>query len=369
MAAPDTTRVPRLTVRSIRAVGVEVPMTYALGTSRARITKAPLLLIDVTTEEDVTGRSYLWCYMPGVMPAIAAMLAVVEETVKGEHIAPAEMWSKLAQRFALIGVQGIIRMAMSGFDIAAWDALALAAGVPLASLVGGASKAVVAYNSCGLGLMAPDKVADEAERLLAGGFGAVKLRLGYATLQEDLAAVHAVRQRIGDGIALMVDYNQALDLPEALARGRALDSENIYWLEEPIRHDDYAGCAALRSALKTPLQIGENFSLPASMEAALSANASTYVMPDLERIGGVTGWRRAAELADAHGVKMSSHLFPEVSAHLLTATPTCHFLEYVDWADRIVCDPLRIVDGKAVVPERLGNGLVWDEAAVERYRM
>jgi len=109
--------------------------------------------------------------------------------------------------------------------------------------------------------------------------------------------------------------------------------------------------------------------LPASMEAALSANASTYVMPDLERIGGVTGWRRAAELADAHGVKMSSHLFPEVSAHLLTATPTCHFLEYVDWADRIVCDPLRIVDGKAVVPERLGNGLVWDEAAVERYRM
>jgi mandelate racemase len=360
---------PRLTVRSIRAVGVEVPMTYTLGTSRAVITKAPLLLIDLATEEGVTGRSYLWCYLPGVMPAIAAMLAVVEETVKHEPLAPPDLWSKLAQRFALIGVQGIIRMAMSGFDVAAWDARAIAAGVPLATLVGGKPAPVAAYNSCGLGLMAPDKVADEAEKLLGGGFRAVKLRLGYPTLHEDLAAVRAVRRRIGDSVALMVDYNQALDAPEALARGRALDEENIYWLEEPIRHDDYAGCASLRRALKTPVQIGENFSLPLAMETALAANAATYVMPDLERIGGVTGWQRAAALADARGIKMSSHLFPEVSAHLLTATPTRHFLEYVDWADRIVCDPLRIVDGQAVVPDRPGNGLVWDQAAVERYRV
>jgi mandelate racemase len=167
----------------------------------------------------------------------------------------------------------------------------------------------------------------------------------------------------------MVDYNQALDVPEALTRGRALDGENVYWLEEPIRHDDYAGYAALRSALKTPLQIGENFSLPLSMETALAAGATTYVMPDLERIGGVTGWLRAAELAETHRLKMSSHLFPEVSAHLMIATPTCHYLEYVDWADRIVCDPLKIADGKAIVPERPGNGLVWSEAAVERYRI
>ena len=329
MAATDTSMVPRLTVRSIRAVGVEVPMTYALGTSRAVITKAPLLLIDLETEEGVTGRSYLWCYMPGVMPAIAAMLAVVEETLKGEPVAPRDLWAKLAQRFALIGVQGIIRMAMSGVDIAAWDALAVAAGVPLATLVGGRPEPVVAYNSCGLGLMAPEKVADEAEKLLAGGFRAVKLRLGYPTLQEDLAAVRAVRKRIGDDVALMVDYNQALDVREALERGRALDRENIGWLEEPIRHDDYAGYARLKRELETPIQIGENFSLPLGMEAALAADAATYVMPDLERIGGVTGWQRAAKLAAANNVK----------------------------------------DGRAVVPDRPGNGLVWNPAAVERYRM
>jgi mandelate racemase len=167
----------------------------------------------------------------------------------------------------------------------------------------------------------------------------------------------------------MVDYNQALTLLDAIERGRALDDEGLYWLEEPIRHDDYAGAATLRRELTLPVQIGENFSLPEGMAAALSAGAADWVMPDLERIGGVTGWQRAAALAAANRIEMSSHLFPEVSAHLLAATPTAHWLEYVDWADKIVEEPLRIVDGCAIVSERPGNGLVWNVKAVETYRV
>jgi mandelate racemase len=360
---------PLLTIRAIRSIGVEVPMTYALGTSRGVITKAPLLLIDLETEEGVTGRSYLWCYFPAAMPAIANILEEVARVVKGERLAPADLWSKLAERFALIGVQGIVRMAMAGFDVAAWDALAIAAGWPLATLIGSSPKRILAYNSCGLGLMAPREVADEAEKLLARGFRAVKLRLGYPTLADDLAALHAVKKRVGSEIAVMVDYNQALSLAQALERGRALDQEGIYWLEEPIRHDDYAGNATLVRELKTPIQIGENFSESAAMAVALAAGAADYVMPDLERIGGVTGWLRAAALAAAHRVEMSSHLFPEVSAHLLAATPTAHFLEYVDWADKILAEPLKIVDGCAVVPQRPGNGLAWDAKAVKKYRI
>jgi mandelate racemase len=369
MAAESLSHSPPLTIRALRCVGVAVPMTYALGTSQARITKAPLLLVDLETEEGVTGRSYLFCYLGAAVPAMAKMVDEIGLMVKGDRVDPAALWAKLAKRFALIGVQGVVRMAMAALDVAAWDAVAIATGVPLVSLLGGAPRPIRAYNSCGLGLMAPDAVADEAEKLLAGGFGAVKLRLGYPTLREDLAAVHAVRARIGDDVGLMVDYNQVLSPAEALERGRALDDEDIVWLEEPIRHDDYAGYAVLARALKTPLQIGENFSLPTAMEAALAAGATDYVMPDLERIGGVSGWRRAAALAAAHRMPMSSHLFPEVSAHLLAATPTCHWLEYVDWADRLVQEPLRIVDGCAVVPDRPGSGLVWDEAAVAHHRM
>jgi mandelate racemase len=362
-------RLPELTIRALRCVGVEVPMTYALGTSQARITRAPLLLIDLETEEGVTGRTYLFCYLRAAAPAMAAMLDEIGRMVEGDRVVPAALWGKLAQRFMLMGVQGVVRMAMAGLDVAAWDALAIAAGVPLATFLGGKPQPVLAYNSCGLGLMTPDEVADEAEKLLARGFRAVKLRLGYPTLKEDLAAVHAVRRRIGDDVVLRVDYNQALSVTDALERGRALDQESIYWLEEPIRHDDYAGCAALAQALTTPIQIGENFSLPVAMETALAAGAADYVMPDLERIGGVTGWRRAAALAAEHRIRMSSHLFPEVSAHLLAATPTAHYLEYMDWADSLVQGPLRIVDGHAIIPERPGNGLVWDQAKVARVRM
>jgi mandelate racemase len=360
----------QLTVRNIRTEAVMVPMTYVLGTSQQALREAPLLLVDLETEEGVTGRAYQFCYVPAAAAAITVMLGEVLRTVKGERVDPEALWAKLAKRFVLIGVQGIVRMAIAMFDVAAWDALARAAGKPLASLLGGAPRAVPAYNSCGLGLKEdPGAVADEAEKLLAGGFRAIKLRLGYPTLDADIAAARAVRSRIPAHIALMVDYNQALTVEEAIRRGRALEGEGVYWIEEPIRHDDFTGCAEIARALATPVQIGENFSLPHDMERALAAHACDYVMPDLERIGGVTGWRRAAGLAAAKGMQMSSHLYPEVSAHLLAVTPTAHWLEYVDWANAIVEEPLRVVDGAAILDSRPGNGLAWNQEAIRRYRM
>jgi mandelate racemase len=166
----------------------------------------------------------------------------------------------------------------------------------------------------------------------------------------------------------MVDYNQALSPAEAFERGRALEHQGIAWIEEPIRHDDFRTCAELADTLATPIQIGENFSLPEQMLEAIAADACDFVMPDLERIGGVTGWLRAAALAA--GIKklpMSSHLFPETSAHLLAVTPTRHYLEYVDWANPILEEPLEIVGGEAVIPGRPGNGMKWNEEAVKRY--
>ncbi|HET7764705.1 MAG TPA: enolase C-terminal domain-like protein [Burkholderiales bacterium] len=358
---------PRLTLRGIRARAVDVPMKLPLGTSAATIRSAPLMLIDIETEEGITGRSYLFCYLPAAGAAIAAMLGEIERAVKGDRIAPERLWAKLARRFRLIGVQGIVRMAMSGLDCACWDALAIAAAKPLVALLGGAPRRIRAYNSNGLGLMEPGAAADEAEKLLEGGFRAVKLRLGYPTLAADLAAVRAVRKRLPDRIELMVDYNQALSFAEALERGRALESEGVAWIEEPIRHDDFRSCSELARELATPIQIGENFSLPEQMSEALLAKACDFVMPDLERIGGVTGWQRAAALAAERRLPMSSHLFPETSAHLLAVTSTCHYLEYVDWADAILAEPLKIADGEAVIPDRPGTGVSWNEDAVKRY--
>jgi mandelate racemase len=365
----NTAAAPRLTIRDLRAVGVQVPMARPLGTSAATVRAAPLLLIDLETEEGVTGHAYLFCYVPSAAPAIACVLKEVLDAVKGERVAPVELAAKLAKRYTLIGVQGIVRMALAALDVACWDALAIAAGMPLCVFLGGTVRPIPAYNSNGLGLIGADAAADEAVELLDGGFRGVKLRLGYAAAEEDLAVARAVRKRLPADVALMVDYNQALTVTEAVQRGRMLDGEGVYWIEEPLRHDDYDGCATLAREVATPIQIGENFSGPQAMAAALAARACDYVMPDMERIGGVTGWQRAAGLAAATGIEMSSHLFPEVSAHLLAATATRHWLEYVDWATPVLREPLRIVDGVAVVRDTPGNGLAWNEEAVARYRM
>src|SRR5919202_3434056 len=139
--------VTALTIRSLTARGVEVPMKHVLGTSQGAIRKAPLLLIDLATEEGVTGRAYLFCYVAAAAPAIASLLGDVLDAVKGERVAPLDLWAKLSRRFTLVGVEGIVRMAMAGLDVACWDALARAAGPPLAPLLGAAPRPPRAFNS------------------------------------------------------------------------------------------------------------------------------------------------------------------------------------------------------------------------------
>src|SRR3954468_3270133 len=367
---PETLhRISDLRLRGVTCTAVEVPLRYVLGTSAATVKAAPLLLVDVLTEQGITGRSYVFCYRRSGARPIAGIVEDAAEIMRGERIAPVAFASKLQRRFALIGVTGIVRMGLSAFDMALWDAMAIAAGVPLATLLGAAPRPVRAYNSCGLGLMGPQAAADEAEALLEGGMQAVKLRLGHPTLAEDLAVTRAVRRRLPERVELMVDYNQALSRFEALERGRALQFEGVGWLEEPIRHDDLPGNAEIARTLELPLQLGENFDGPKDLLRALQAQACDLAMPDVARIGGVTGWMQAAGVAEAHGIPMSSHLMPEVSAHLLAATPTCQWLEYVDWTDALAQAPARITDGHWQIPERPGTGLAWDAQKVARHRM
>ena len=359
----------RLTIRGVKTHIIEVPMKFPLGTSATTVRAVPLILVDLTTEEGVVGRTYLFCYRRSGAKAVAALLDDAIEIVRGKRVAPVEIGKLLARQFTLLGVTGLARMALAALDGALWDALARAADLPLATFLGAGSQPVPAYNSSGLGLMAPEAAADEAEALLAFGFKAVKLRLGYPTLAQDIAVTRAVRKRVPDAVEIFVDYNQALDLPEALKRGAALQNEGVAWFEEAIQHNDFTGSARLTRDLALPVQLGENFDGVAQMAEALRVHACDFVMPDYARIGGVTGWMQAAGIAAACGTPMSSHLLPEVSVHLLAATPTAHWLEYVDWADAFLEEPLVIQDGYAIIPDRPGAGMSWDMVAVERLRV
>jgi mandelate racemase len=289
--------------------------------------------------------------------------------LRGRPVTPAAAYEQARRWFGLAGYQGLAVAAVAGLDIALWDALAKSAGLPLARLLGGTMDPVPAYNSNGLGLIPPEKAAEEALELLdEGGFTALKVRVGRDRAADDIAAVRRVRAAAGDEVTLVADYNQGLSLGGALERCRALDTEGLSWIEEPLRYDDLDGHARLAADLATPVMLGENFYGPRAMYDAIRSRACDLVMPDLMRIGGVTGWLRAAAIADVTGLPMSSHLYPEVSGHLLRVTPTGHWLEWQDWAHPVLARPFEVRAGQLHLPDVPGNGLEWDEGAVTHYQ-
>jgi mandelate racemase len=356
-----------LTIRGLNVRAVDVPLRRPLKTGGGEIGTAPLVLVDLLTEEGITGHSYLFCLTSVVLGPVAKLLSNLVPLIEGDSVAPTEIERKLRKSFQLLGPQGLTGIAMAGIDMAAWDALAKACGMPLVRLLGGEPREIPAYNSCGLGMIGGERAAEEAQELVAPGFGAIKIRLGYPERETDVGVVRAVRRSISEDVVLMSDYNQSLSVAEAQRRAAVLDGEGLYWIEEPTRADDYPGHAQIRREAKTPIQMGENWWGPYDMTKSIAAGASDYVMPDAMKIGGVTGWLRAAALAESAGLPLSSHLFPEISAHLLAVSPTSHWLEYVDWANPILEEPLKIKDGHASIPDTSGIGLSWNEEVVRRY--
>lgn len=355
-------------VEAVRAVPMLVPIRRPLVTATGSIDRVPFVAIDLLTRQGVEGCAYMFSPSPAALGALTDLAVRTGELIAGDPVSPFDIEQKLIRRFRLFGLQGAVQMVLSAIDTAAWDIVAKEKGMPLARLLGGSLRPIRAYNSCGLGIMTPDKVAREAADLAAPGFAAIKVRVGYPTVAGDLAAIRAAREGAPAGTILMCDYNQSLDATEALVRGRALDAEGLHWIEEPIDAHDHAGNAKLAREIRTPVQIGENYWAWRDMQRAIAAGASDYVMPDLIRIGGVSGWLRAAALAEAANLPMSTHLYPEVSVHLMTVTPTAHWLEYVDWADGILEQPFEISAGQAMPPDRPGHGMTWNRAALERYR-
>lgn len=356
---------PSLTIRELRVRPANVPLAEPLKTASGEILAAPLVLLDLVTGQGITGTSYVFCYTPDALKPVAQATVNIGQALTGDAVVPFELDAKLRQRFRLLGVQGLMTMAMAGVDMAAWDALARAAELPLVSLLGGAPKPIPAYAS--YGMLNAKEAAKAAEKVAKAGFRAIKVKIGHADIATDLAVIRAVRRAAGDAMAIMVDYNQSLSVPEAIARTRALDDEGLDWIEEPTLAEDFDGHAAIADETATPIQIGENWWGVPDMAKSVAAGASDLAMIDIMKIGGVSGWLKAVALAEAHGLPVSSHLFPEVSGHLLAVTPTCHWLEHLDVAAAVLADPVTIRGGDFVFPETPGTGIEWDEKAVGRY--
>jgi mandelate racemase len=353
-----------LKIRSVRARGVDLRLNKPVETASGVMLSTPLVLIDLFTEEGIVGCSYVRCYTPVALRPLTDLVVAVAALIEGDEASPEAVDTKLQRHFRLLGPQGLTGIAMAGLDMALWDANAKARGLPLVTLLGGTPKPIPAYAT--MRTMSPQGAAAEAEEALALGFSAMKVKIGRGDLAADLATIRAVRAAIGGDADLMVDYNQNLCVEDAIERARALDAEGLYWIEEPTIADDYEGHARIAAAARTPIALGENWWGPRDMAKSIAASASDHVTLDVMKLGGVTGWLRAAALADAAGLPASSHTFPEFAAHLLAVTPTCCRLEYLDHAGALLTEPVRIERGFAMLSERPGSGIEWDESAIAR---
>jgi mandelate racemase len=334
-------------------------------TASGVVSESPLVLTDVMTEDGVVGHSIVFTYTVTALKPTADLILNLEPLVKGDFLAPTEVAQKLGKRFRLLGTQGLVGIALAAIDMALWDALARTCGTSLLRLLGGIEKPVPAYG--GIGYDGVEDSARAAEGWAKRGFAGVKAKIGYPTVEEDVAVIRAMRKAVGENVAIMVDYNQCLTPSEAVQRLRVLDDEGLTWVEEPTLAHDYAGHALVSREAKTPIQCGENWWGPLDMQHAIDAGASDYMMPDVMKIGGVTGWLRAAALAQTRSILLSNHLWPEISTQLMCATPTAHWLEYIDWWNPVIAEPLHIERGMAIASGMEGSGVAWNEENVAKY--
>ena len=351
-------------IRDVRARAVVAPISRPVKNAFGVIEAAPLVLIDVTTDQGVTGHSYIFAYTRLTLKPLVQLIDDIGRDLVGNALVPLDLMAAMDAKFRLLGWHGLVGMAVSGLDMAFWDALGQIAGRPLAELLGGAPRPIRAYDSYG----AVDPVADAPalRRSLEQGFRGIKIKGGDGDAANDERVVKAVRALIGPDIALMLDFNQSLDPAEAGRRIARLAPYDLHWIEEPVPAESLQGHAQVRRTSPISIQSGENWWFPRGFAEAIAAGASDFIMPDLMKVGGVTGWLRVAAQAEAASIPMSSHLFAEASSHMLAITPTAHWLEVLDLGRAILADPIEIVDG-TVTARGPGLGLSWNEAAVAKH--
>lgn len=355
-------------IESVSVQTVLVPINPPHRTASGVVEKSPLVLIDIHCSGGLIGHAIVFTYTPIALKPVGDLILGLQAMFVGQALAPRTIYDQLQARTRLIGSQGLIGMALAGIDMALWDALARHQCLPLCRLLGAEPVPVRAY--AGTGYDGEIETARQAEAWIKQGYAGVKAKIGYPTVAEDLKVIRAMRQAVGDEVELMVDYNQSLQPVQAIERLRVLDEEGLVWIEEPVLAHDYQNTARVKEAVKTPIQSGENWWGPADMALALAADASDFVMPDVMKIGGVSGWLKAVNLAEAAGKQVSSHLWPELSAQLLALGSTSHRLEYVDWWAGILAQPLIVEKGLTVMPdEAVGTGVSWNAARVDDYRV
>ena len=358
-------------VTAIRTVQVRFPFARPLRTSIHRIESVDAVLLYADTDSGITGESYLFAFGERKLGVLEGMVRALEHHLIGRdpHMSQ-QIWAEMWRDINFLGHKGVPVFAVSALDAAAWDIVGKAHGLPVYKMLGGVRDRIPAYASGGLWLdLEIEALVAEAREFLAAGFRAMKMRLGKPRVEEDAERVAAVREAIGPEVALMADANQGLTVSHAIRLGRAIERDGLVWFEEPVPAYDLEGSARVAAELDTPVASGETEYARYGFAQMLERKAADILMPDLQRVGGISEFMKVAHMAEARDVPISPHIFTEQSLQLCGAIANCTYAEHMPWFEPLYQERMALEDGDLLIPDRPGLGFTFDEEAVARFRV
>lgn len=334
----------------------ESPLSQPIADATHQIPAIRFLVARLTLADGTVGEGYLLAFhfSPG---AVRGALADVRALALGRAVTATREFDRACdQAFEYFGDTGLQRWARGLVNLAMWDARGRQAGQPVWQLLGGKAQRVPAYGSGGWLSYSLDELLAEASGYVRRGFTAVKLKVGSPDLERDVERIAKVRECVGAKVRVMIDANQGLDYPKALALAKRAEPHGIDWFEEPFPHTDFAAYAALKQNTRMQLAMGEReYDLVALRELA-SRKALDLWQPDILRLGGVEGWLDSAALAREHRLPVLPHFYKEYDTALACTIPDAYGVESFDWVDGLIDRPLHIENGHAYPFEGPGWG-------------
>jgi L-alanine-DL-glutamate epimerase-like enolase superfamily enzyme len=356
-------------IRRVKLSAVTLPLNVPVSdakvlTGRQKpMTEVAFLLVEIATEDGHSGIGFSYSKRAGG-PAQYAHAKEIASNIIGEDPSDiGRIYSKLLWAGASVGRSGVATQAIAAIDIALYDLKAKRADLPLAKLLGAYRDSVQVYNTSGGFFQSSEQIKENATRSLAAGIGGIKMKVGQPDCAADIARLTAMREHLGDDVALMVDANQQWDRPTAMRMGRIMEQFNLVWIEEPLDAYDAEGHAQLAAALDTSIATGEMLTSVAEHVALIEHHSVDIIQPDAPRIGGITPFLRLAALADQANLQLAPHFAMEIHVHLAAAYPREPWVEHFEWLNPLFNERFEIRDGRMLVPRRPGLGFTLSEQA------
>jgi L-alanine-DL-glutamate epimerase-like enolase superfamily enzyme len=360
------------TITSLRTDFFQVPLPVVLtDATHGVIEHFELVTVRVEDSDGAEGIGYTYAVNSGAEAFAVLVDHYLAPVVIGEQVDTTERtWQRMWWAVHYAGRGGHATSAISAVDVALWDLRARRAGQPLWRYLGGYDPRVPVYAG-GIDLDFPiEALLEQADRFQKEGFRAIKMKVGRANPREDVQRVARMREHLGDEFPLMVDANMKWSADQAIKAARAMSDYDLVWLEEPTIPDDVAGNARVLRDGGLPLATGENLHTLYEFQHMITAGAVTYPEPDVCNVGGVTVFRKVAALAEAHNLPVTSHGAHDLTVHLMAAAPNRTYMEAHGFGlERYLAEPLQVVDGFAIAPDRPGHGLTFDFAALGKHRV